>query len=586
MKNRPHQNKLPKAETPLLSVVHLIGDAEENFYQLGLKDAELGKKLHIDALTLVKSNSKSIDKLIKLGAKEFVKHSLFQKPERFPLLKAYAEGMKIDFHELALVMMSPELASSLPHWLKEITPNIPLKLMGCSSLFYRNHNQEMNHLRILDFPLKGSYDEQERALLFEFKNWPKIFSFGSVGMPYPSISLMTEHGISIALHQKFSKVFNTKGMPIFEYILDFARHVKNPEDALSYVKSHQSFTTWCMNIGFKCGEVLSIDLMGEKVEIKRGSIDDPKSPFIYFNNQLLDSGILQSELLPFGFQSYNEMREESAMRKIHALKEMKNKLSSTQSSALSSAEVVRLFTMPKHLVQKNSLNDKKTKTDQQKIWCLDVITPSSLQIMNFNLQQESSIYLTGPTPKIYRDNLIDIQNVFRKPTQTEIKFIGSQKNYQDHEFELGLQELMLAQKSLDYHELSNCYHHLQMSIDHFHESQDKSAAYVGRFFFNVLQFLHDDHLKVRKHLRDEFQSLKGHLPYHLEDHRLLFVARLNRFIDGNFAIEEDNITHSALRKLLNLEAQIPLLIYFQTIKNLTTVRLDMLDIVYLHSASD
>lgn len=579
MKKGPVEKTLIKD----LPSMHLIGEAEENFYQLGLKDAELGKKLHVDAMTLVKSNSPGMDKLIKLGAREFVKRSLFQKPERFPLLKAYAEGMKVDFHDLCLVMMAPELASSLPYWLSELTPKasslkfanmMPPKILGCSSLFYRNSDGDMNHFRILDFPLKGTYDENERSILYEFKNWPKIFSVGSVGIPYPSITLTTEHGMSLALHQKFTKVFNLKGMPIFEYVLDFARNVKTPDDAIAYALHHQSFTTWCLNIGFKNGEVLSMDLMGDKVEINRLSVDDPKTPFIYFNNQLLDKRISQEELLPFGFKFYNEMREESALLKIKVLEEIKKE------GTLTSSEATRILTTPKHLLIKN----KKTTATTKAPWAMDILTPSSLQILNFNLDKSTVHYLVGPAPKIYQHNLLHIENIFRRPETSQVKEKNSKSHPRDHEYELALEELMLAQKALDFHEYSNTYHHLQMAIDHFRESGDPNGSDVVKFFFLLLQFLHDDHHKVRKHLRDELQELKDKLPHYLEDHRLLFLARLNRLIDGNFGIEEDTITHGVLRKVLNKEAQIPSLIYYQTIKNMIVIRLDMMDIIYLHSA--
>lgn len=575
MKKSPNSQKSVKD----LPTIHLIGDAEENFYQLGLKDAELGKKLHTDAMTLVKSNSASFDKLIKLGAREFVKRSLFQKPERFPLLRAYAEGMKIDFHDLCLVMMAPELASSLPHWLGELTPKfsnlVPPKLLGCSSLFYRNNEGEMNHFRILDFPLKGTYDENERAILYEFKNWPKIFSTGSAGIPYPSITLTTEHGISMAMHQKFTKVFNLKGMPIFEYVTDFARMVKTPDEAIAYAREHQSFTTWCLNIGFKNGEVLSMDLMGEKVEIARQSIDDPKTPFIYFNNQLLDKGIAQEELLPFGFKYYNEMREESALEKILVLKNAKD------NNVLSSKEATRILCTPKHLLNKS----KKTNHQNSQPWAMDILTPSSLQIMNFNLAKSQVHYIGGQAPKIYHNNMLLIDNIFRRPEITLIHDKASKSHPQDREYELALEEIMLAQKALDYHEYGNTYHHLQMAIDHFNESGDPKGSEVVKFFFILIQFLHEDHHKVRKHLRDELQILKGKLPHYLEDHRLLFLARLNRLLDGHFNIEEDNITHSSLRKLLDKESQIPNLIYYQSIKNMIVIRLDMMDVIYLHSAS-
>ena len=106
-----------------------------------------------------------------------------------------------------------------------------------------------------------------------------------------------------------------------------------------------------------------------------------------------------------------------------------------------------------------------------------------------------------------------------------------------------------------------------------------------QFFFIALQFLHEDHQKVRSHLRDELQMLKGKLPNYLEDHRLLFIARLNRLLGQPADLEEDLITHHELKKIISKEEQIPLLIYHKTLQSMILLRLDLLDIIYLHSIS-
>ena len=99
--------------------------------------------------------------------------------------RIYWVPMNEDFYDVAQVLMMPELTSAIPQWLPKLKP----ELLGCSSLMHLNHKKEVVHHRILDFPLKGSYDTLERAVLYEFKNSPRILGFGSIGMPYPSITL-------------------------------------------------------------------------------------------------------------------------------------------------------------------------------------------------------------------------------------------------------------------------------------------------------------------------------------------------------------------------------------------------------------
>lgn len=544
---------------PILPIIHLIGDPEENYYQLGLKDRELGKKLHHDSLTLLKSNSVIIDKFLKIGVKEYLKRTLFQNPNKYSRLKAYAEGMGEDFHDVAQVLMMPELTSAMPQWLPKLKP----ELLGCSSLLHLNHKKEVIHHRILDFPLKGSYDLTERAVLYEFKNSPRILGFGSIGMPYPSITLTTDQGMSLALHQKFSPVMNSEGLPIFELAEKLAEYVKSSEDVIPFLKEHHSFTTWCLNMAFKNGDVITVDVAGKDYFLEKYHLEE--NEFLYFNNKLLDPSLQQKELLPYGFHHYNEMREISAQQKIQIMSKLER-------SERTEEEILKIFTTPLSTL---------VKTKKNTPWNLDTITPSSLQVMSLNLANHQSLYLSGPAPKVYRQNILSISEQFRNPVQRLLKTKGKT----DEEYRLGLEEMMNAQKALDHNLYSDAYHALQMSMDHFQHSNDPGFAHIAKFFFVVLQFLNDDHKKVRTYLREELHSLEGQLPAHLEDHRLLFLARINTLLDGTFGIEEDRIDHPQLKKLLHQEAKVPKLFYWRMIKNVTTLRFDIVDIIYLHSAS-
>ncbi len=544
---------------PTLPIVHLIGDPEENYYQLGLKDRELGKKLHHDALTLLKSQSPIIDKFLKIGVKEYLKRNIFQNPNKYPRLKAYAEGMNEDFYDVAQVLMMPELTSAMPQWLPKLKP----ELLGCSSLMHLNHKKEVVHHRILDFPLKGSYDSLERAVLYEFKNSPRILGFGSIGMPYPSITLTTDRGMSLALHQKFSPIMNNDGLPIFELVEKLAQYVKSSDDVIPFLKEHHSFTTWCLNMAFKNGDVLSVDVAGKDYFLEKFHLTEDS--FLYFNNKLLDPSLNQKEILPYGFHFYNEMREHSAHKKIELMKKL-------EIHQRTDEEILKIFTTPLSHQEKNKKNTA---------WSLDTITPSSLQVMSLNLANHQSHYLTGPAPKVFNHNILSLSEQFRHPQQKLLKTKGKV----DIEYSLGLEELMNAQKALDHDQYSQAYHSLQMSMDHFSHSSDKKFSDVVKFFFVILQFLHDDHKKVRTYLRVELNSLENKLPSHLEDHRLLFIARINYLLDGSFGIEEDKIDHPRFKKLLDQEAKIPKIFYWRMLKNFVSLRFDIVDIIYLHSAS-
>ena len=180
-----------------MDLITLIGDIEENFYQLGLKDKEKGKLVHHDVKMMLRTPWRPVNTLIQEVGKSVIKNSLLKKSGNFKQLKSYAEGLGIPLEECAYTMLIPELVSCMSKW----APGLMKGNLGCSSFMMRNEVNQVVHGRILDFPLQGSYDVYERAIIYDVKGMPKTLGFGSVGIPYPSITLMTEDGMTLALHQ-------------------------------------------------------------------------------------------------------------------------------------------------------------------------------------------------------------------------------------------------------------------------------------------------------------------------------------------------------------------------------------------------
>jgi len=263
-----------------MDLITLIGDIDENFYQLGLKDRELGKLVHRDVKSMLRTPWQPANKLIEEIGKAVLKNSLLKKTDNYAHLKSYAEGMGISLEECAYVMLVPELVSSMSKW----APGFIKGNLGCSSFMTRNSDGQVTHGRILDFPLQGTYDIHERAIVYDLNGMPKTLGFGSVGIPYPSITLMTEDGITLALHQKFTNIFNPKGMSIFEYILKLIKKANDKKSVIDFINQHQTITTWCLYMTFKNGDVIACDLSGEQPFINELQI--PDTGILYFCNHL------------------------------------------------------------------------------------------------------------------------------------------------------------------------------------------------------------------------------------------------------------------------------------------------------------
>jgi hypothetical protein len=540
-----------------MDLITLIGDIDENFYQLGLKDRENGKLVHHDVKMMLRTPWKPANILIEEVGKAVIKNSLLKKSDNFVHLKSYAEGLGIPLEECAYVLLVPEMVSAMSKW----APGFLKGNLGCSSFMFRNENSEVAHARILDFPLQGSYDRFERAITYNLNHMPKMIGFGTVGIPYPSITLMTEDGITLALHQKFTNIFNPQGMSIFEYILNLVKSANDKKSAIEFIKNHQTITTWCLYMTFKNGEVLACDLTGPNSFINEMMV--PDTGILYFCNHLENKTINQRQFLPLGFDQFNLMREDIATQKIQNLL---SKLK-TQPTEL---EVLQMMSTPL---------DQKLNDDSFKDYKLDNITPSSLSVLTMNPTKGSALYLKGPAPKIFSDNVIEIKNAFDRPEIAEVKI----KNYHaiDPDYKEGLHFMMEAQKGFDAHDSVAIYHNLQMAIDHLDNFPERKIA---EFYFLIAQYLYESHTQVLTNLLTEFRKWEDNLPPYLNDHCLMFIGRLERILKMSPSLEEDKIETKKLRDIYQKELKIPRPIFHLTSKNMIVPRLDILDVIYILTA--
>lgn len=538
-----------------MDLLTLLGGIDENFYQLGLMDKDQAKDVHRDVLLMLSTPWKPLNKAILEVAKVVLKNSLLTKSEYYTHLKCYAEGLGIPFEEAAYVMLIPEIVSCMSKW----APGLIKGNLGCSSFIMRNEKSEVVHGRILDFPLQGSYDLHERGVLYDMVGMPRTFGFGTKGIPYPSITLMTEEGMTLSLHQKFTNVFNKDGISIFALIFDMLQKAHTRAEVIEYLKTHESITTWCLYMSFKNGDVLAVDLMGK--EIYANEYQVPDDGVLYFCNHLENKEINQEEMLPTGFHKYNLMREEIAHQKIAKFLAKKDR---------SEIELMKMMCTP--------LEQKSAQKGQTQNFLMDNITPSSLSVMTMNPTTGECLYIGGEAPKLFRDNIIHLSQCFSHPVQKEIK-VKKAKSVSADYYE-GIKSLMKAQKGFDLYSPQSVYHELQIATDHLEHYPE---MVLGKFYFLVAQYMFETHPKVLMTLLHDFKSMEGHLPVNLNDHCLLFIGRLERILGLTKTMEEDKITHPKLRSLYNLELKIPRALFHPSTKGMIVPRIDIMDIIYAYT---
>lgn len=547
-------NIQPPRTTALMNLLNLIGDIDENFYQLGIQDRESAKYVHQDVKLMLSTPWKPINKALEEVAKIALKNSLLKKTDYYNHLKSYSEGLGKNIEETAYVLVIPELVSCMSKW----APGFVKGNFGCSSLFFKNMDQQVVHARILDFPLQGSYDQYERAILYDLKGMPKTLGFGSAGIPYPSITLMTEDGMTLALHQKFTNLFNKNGVSIFELIFELLKNANDKKSVIEFLKSNQSITTWCLYMSFKNGDGLAIDIMGDDLAYNEFSIDNES--MTYFCNHLIDQKLNQEDFLPTGFNQYNKMREEIAHKKIHHLMNKNEKRE---------IEILKYFSQP--------YKQKKISKGEQ--FKLDPLTPSSLSIMTLNPSSQTAYYIPNDAPKVYRGEMLEIKDSFSNPVlEKKISKKATQSGLDD--YHQGLSAMMKAQKGFDLNEPQMVYHNLQIAIDHLENYPEK---YLATFYFYLAQYINENHSKVLTYLLSEFKTLKNHLPENLTDHCNLFILRLELILDMNHSIGVHDIRHHKLKQIWEKEAKIPKGLFHLTTRNMIVPRIDISDVIYLYT---
>lgn len=543
--SKSHKNLAP------LPLTQLFGDTEENFYQLGIKDRER----HGLILEGIKNLTKTPWNLLNRTLEELIKNLLNKAlpfyPEYKRLLDSYAEGLNRHSSELAYVFLIPEFVSALSRWV----PGLPTTLLGCSSFMAReSDSQQIIHGRILDFPLQGSFDSLERATLLSFNNRAKIFSYGAIGMPFPSITCMNEHGLTLALHQKFSDQLSSKGIPIFYLIFEMMSHCRDLNDVRELLKKSHTITTWGLYLTHKSGEICAIDVSPEGNHEKELHLEE--NEIIYLGNRNFNPKSQKPQIMPWGFDIYNEQREQIAEKKIARLKKGKK---------LDAVELIK---------EMGKLEDQSKSANHD--WKIDPLTPATLQNCVMNAASGSSYFIPGKAPKFLNDKILHFENLWSAPVEK----VENIKIKPDPELIVnGIRYLMQAQVDHDKNDFHSCYHHCQLAIDFLKDRPEESIA---KFYFYVFQFMHEDHQKMLAHLLSDFKKLAIPMNSYLDDHRKLFINRLERILGLKTSIQLEDINNVNLKKIYEFESKWKPQIVHSALRKLTNPRVEIFDIIYAH----
>ncbi|MFN8369703.1 MAG: hypothetical protein U0T83_03655 [Bacteriovoracaceae bacterium] len=528
---------------PLLT---LIGDEEENFYQLGVKDRENYSATFKHLKSLTSLNNQFIDLIIEETVGKLGSSVIGKSPVLYSNLKAYTDGLEINLNKFLSLFLFPEILSSLNKWI----PGVNTFLTGCSSVFI-NHNDSPHHLRILDYPLVGSFDVKERMIIYKFKNRPQVLSFGSAGLPYPSLTAMNSEGITLALHQKCSNYFNLRGNSIFDICYKILMECSDLKSTLKLLKQHPSLTAWGINLSFKDGTVASIDIAGEQLVKKEYQISEHN--YLYFNNMPIQHNNHLDQTIPYGLTNYCEMRTKSFNQQV----------ARTKNKKIKPLEMLQLLSSP--IVKKN-------KTAEE--WNMSPLTISSVNIVAMNAKEGEALNILGPAPKFFNNSVLKLKSIWINPINEIIDFKEiktSSKSFND-----GFYNWARAQAELDKKNIHLAFHHIQIAIDHFSDTPEQT---ITKFFFLCMRYIHHKTTKDLGVLTIEFQAILDQLPTYLKDHNRLFIFRIEMLLFKKSNISENDFENEALKKVFLFEQKLKPF-SLKLLRKLMIIRMETLDILY------
>ncbi len=532
-----------------LPIIELIDTSTNNFYALGTLDRKNYLPSYNHLKSLLKTPWKKVDQIIINALELILKNSAPIYPEFYKNVSAYSRGLGVEYESIAMTYLIPEIVSSMSKWM----PRVPTFLWGCSSYFQGNDEGTPKHIRLLDFPLVGSYDNAERILIFNEPGYQKITSFSSAGFCYPSLTAMNESGITLALHQKFTHIFNPSGTPIFEIAFQLLKQCNDRQSVLSFLNGQKSISSWGLYIGLPSGEVLCCDLLGKKSDIK---IHDIKpGQVLYFNNLLENKKNSSSNKIPFGLENHCSMRNKIAKIKIKKIVESKIDNSSDLLKEIS--------TLHQH-------------TGIPKNWAQDPISPHTITSCVLDPINSKIMYIPGSAPKYFNGEIHVVNKIWNKNKKREV--LNLAEPIRNNQY-LGLENLILAQTYFDLGKIHNCYHKIQQAISLLNNYPEK---YIANFYFSVFRFKFEKNHNTNIRLLKEFTLLEKKLPVYLADHCRLFIYRLQKHLKQKITIKEINIKNNNLKKVFKFERKIPAKVLIKTISPIMNPRIELLDIIYGH----
>ncbi len=528
--------------------IHLFGSPEENFYALGKRDKDSFSEIY-KQITRLCARADFLAKALKTSA-ELAGN--LQSKGRIDISKemaAYSEGLERPLSEVQFLFLLPEIVASFNKWL----PNLMGLIPGCSSLFcWDEKRKAVLHGRVLDYAVAGPFEKHERSVTYEFRDMLKVYGHTSAGMPFPSLTSMNDRGLTMALHYKHGNYLDLKGDSIFAIAYKIISYCSDIHDVKKFLKNYPSMSHWGIYLSDRSGQVASIDVRGR--EIYQEKFDLKEYPYLYFNNRPLLKDPVLKKTQPYGSLGQCKMRRDAVAKTLKAMGK----------GHLENIDILKALTRPE---SKKGLNASK--------WNMHAATPSTVQALVFDNRELSAISVPGESPKIYNGRYREHKNVF---SNGEPKLVHTKDAFKEQNNLKAYEYLAKFQSFLDAGEIEKAYHSIQMAKELFTNFPE---ATICLFYIYILEYLYETESKELAYLHEDLSSLEGLLPEYLEDHRKLFLMRLEKILGHPLSMEQKSIKNPNLRDLFAKEVKLRKEA-IKVLRRFTFPRVEILDVLYAY----
>ncbi len=507
------------------TIVPLIGDLNENLYQLGMREK--------NAFLVIENRIKNL-----LGDNPLIRQSiellsrarilLKKREESFfdQCLSSYCQGLGIDLSRYQSLLSLFELSAHYGHHYPKLKGILP----GCTSVCLKKDGN-ISHLRMMDFPLVGIFEEFAKVYYWQTSERPTLLTYGLEGLAPLFFQGIHGSGVSFALHHKPGTTLYKEGEGIFQILFESFFEGNQFGEIKKNFKKKNSISKWSVILVEQSGLVQEFDIEGLSLQGESYDLNE-NSPLIFTNIPLK----LESEDFK-NFCRFSRDRQLSAKEKL------------------------------KH-PHSGSLLDLMTKVDGQreKNWIHPCATLSTIAAWEVHLTQGFVDIKEGESALTSSDAITRINLA----SHNDIKVL--KKSSPLTPTEKAWKRAARAQSAYDQGDYETAYHELQIALTLMPQEVWKN---IFHFYLFVWDFKFINNSKELSLVYKKLKSLK--VPDILKDQWIFMMMRFEKKLNLSSTVNESDLS-SPLRASFNLEKMANKAV-FATWMKLLYPRMEILDVV-------